>query len=61
MELGEEAGAGNLVICTIKKIHIQEDRIGLDGLPDANKLDLVAQVTDHLYCRSNGDSAIQNG
>ncbi len=56
VELGDEAGAGNLVICTIKKIHIQEDKIGLDGTPDTQKLDLIAQVTDHLYCRSSGEA-----
>lgn len=56
IELGEQAGAGNLVICSIKKIHIQEAFIGLDGLPDATQLDLVSQVTDHLYCRSHGEA-----
>jgi hypothetical protein len=56
IELGQEAGAGNLIVCTVQKIHIQEQFLGVDGFPDATKLDLIGQMTDYLYCRTSGDA-----
>ena len=51
ISLGEKAGAGNLVLAEIKRIHIQEEV--LDDLQkiDPFKLDLVARLGEDWYTR----------
>lgn len=51
--LGNVGGSGNLVICEILKIHIREEYLNEKGLPDQNKLDLVARLGGHWYSRNN--------
>ncbi|MEC8738957.1 MAG: flavin reductase family protein [Bacteroidota bacterium] len=55
-ELGTSGGAGNLVICEILKIHINEEMIGESGYADPRKMDLVARMGDAWYCRANGEA-----
>lgn len=57
--LGEVGGSGNLIICKIVKIHIQEQYFGDDGNLDQNKLDLVARLGANYYSRSNADSLFE--
>ncbi|WP_300671772.1 flavin reductase family protein [Soonwooa sp.] len=57
--LGEVGGSGNLIICEIVKIHIQEQFLGDDGNLDQNKLDLVARLGANYYSRSNADSLFE--
>ncbi len=57
--LGDVGGSGNLIICEIVKIHIQEQFLGDDGNLDQNKLDLVARLGANYYSRSNFDSLFE--
>jgi len=52
IELGEEGGAGNLVICEVVKLHINEAFLDKEGNVDQQKLDLVARAGGSLYSRA---------
>lgn len=58
-ELGKGGGAGNLVICEIVKIHIDENVLNEHNQIDTRKLDLVARMGDNFYCRANGDALFE--
>jgi len=49
--LGDQHGAGNLVLAEIKLIHIKEDILDEDGKIDQTKIDLVARLGGDWYCR----------
>lgn len=49
--LGNDAGAGNLVIAEIKLIHINENILDEEGNIDQGKVDLVARLGGDWYCR----------
>jgi flavin reductase (DIM6/NTAB) family NADH-FMN oxidoreductase RutF len=51
ISLGENAGAGNLVIALIKKIHIKEEVLDANKNIDQAKLDLVARLGGDWYAR----------
>ena len=51
--LGEKAGAGNLVLAEIKKIHIAESVLNTQNKIDQAKLDLVARLGGDWYARIN--------
>ncbi|MFK7031703.1 flavin reductase family protein [Flavobacterium oreochromis] len=51
--LGTEGGAGNLVICEVVKIHIDEAILDENGIIDQYKIDLVARLGGNWYSRSN--------
>jgi flavin reductase (DIM6/NTAB) family NADH-FMN oxidoreductase RutF len=53
---GTEGGAGNLVLCEVVLMHIQEEIIGSDGRIDPFKLDAVARLGGDWYCRVQGES-----
>jgi flavin reductase (DIM6/NTAB) family NADH-FMN oxidoreductase RutF len=53
IELGQTGGAGNLVICEIIKIHIQESVLNELGKIDPTKMDQVARMGGHWYTRAN--------
>ena len=59
VELGQEGGAGNLVICEVKKIHIAEAVLGEDGKIDQKKIDLVARMGGNWYCRADDNSMFE--
>ena len=51
--LGDQGGAGNLVICEVLKIHIHEAVLDESGMIDQRKIDLVARMGGNWYSRSN--------
>ena len=51
--LGEKAGAGNLVLAEIKRIHISESVLNANNKIDQAKLDLVARLGGDWYARIN--------
>ena len=51
--LGNEGGAGNLVICEVVKIHIEESILDDNGSIDQHKIDLVARCGGNWYSRAN--------
>ena len=59
IELGQEGGAGNLIICEVVQIHIQEELLNENGLIDQHKIDLVARMGGDWYCRANSASMFE--
>ena len=57
--LGEKAGAGNLVIAEILRIHLSESILDNNGNIDQTALDLVARLGGNWYARINKDSLFQ--
>ncbi|WP_310555370.1 flavin reductase family protein [Flavobacterium sp.] len=53
IELGTEGGAGNLIICEVVKIHINEAVLDENGNIDQYKIDLVSRMGGNWYSRSN--------
>lgn len=49
--LGQEGGAGNLVLAEIKLIHIKEEILDEKGRIDQKKMDHVARLGGNWYCR----------
>ena len=59
MELGDGGGAGNLIMCKIKKIHIQNDILDDNNMIDQHKIDLVSRMGGNWYCRSDKNSMFE--
>jgi flavin reductase (DIM6/NTAB) family NADH-FMN oxidoreductase RutF len=53
ISLGNEGGAGNLVICEVLKIHINESILDNNGTIDPYKIDLVSRMGGNWYSRAN--------
>lgn len=53
ISLGTEGGAGNLIICEIIKMHINESVLDENGGIDQHKIDLVSRLGGNWYSRSN--------
>ena len=51
--LGTEGGAGNLVLCEVLRIHIDESVLDKNGAIDQYKIDLVSRLGGNWYSRSN--------
>ncbi|MBB6497932.1 flavin reductase family protein [Pedobacter cryoconitis] len=56
IHLGNNPGAGNLILAEIKLIHIQEEILDEDGKIDQAKIDLVARLGGDWYCRVTADN-----
>lgn len=52
IKLGTEGGAGNLIICEVVKLHIDDDVLNEDGTINQQKLDLVARAGGSYYSRA---------
>lgn len=59
IELGDGGGAGNLIICKVVKMHINEKYLNAEGAIDQTKIDLVARMGGNWYCRANGDALFE--
>lgn len=53
ISLGTEGGAGNLIICEVIKMHIDESVLDENGGIDQHKIDLVSRLGGNWYSRSN--------
>lgn len=51
--LGSEGGAGNLILCEVLRIHIDESILDENGAIDQYKIDLVSRLGSNWYSRSN--------
>lgn len=58
-ELGNQGGAGNLVICEVVKIHIHDDVLDENGVIDQKKINLVARMGGNWYCHANEKSMFE--
>ena len=56
ISLGEQGGAGNLVLCEVKVIHIQDEVLDEYGKIDQEKIDHVARLGGDWYCRVTADN-----
>lgn len=50
--LGTEGGAGNMIICEVVKIHINENVLDEKGSIDPMKIDLVSRLGGNWYSRA---------
>ena len=57
--LGEEGGAGHLVICEVLLVHIDESVLDDDNRISPFKLDAVARLGGDWYCRTNAQSLFE--
>lgn len=53
IQLGKEGGAGNLVICEVVKLHIDEAILDKNQIIDQHKIDTVARMGGNWYSRAN--------
>ena len=58
-ELGDQGGAGNLVICKILKMHIASHILNENQMIDQQKIDLVARMGGDWYCRTDKNSMFE--
>jgi flavin reductase (DIM6/NTAB) family NADH-FMN oxidoreductase RutF len=54
--LGDQGGAGNLVLCEVLLMHIKEEVVDQNGIIDPQKIDAVARMGQNYYCRVHGDN-----
>ena len=54
--LGTEGGAGNLVICEVLAIHIDESILNSDNKIDQTKYNLVARLGGDWYCKVSDEN-----
>jgi flavin reductase (DIM6/NTAB) family NADH-FMN oxidoreductase RutF len=59
IETGDGGGAGNLIICEIKRVHISEDVLDDKGQIDQHKIDLVARLGGNWYARASGNALFE--
>ncbi|WBX96313.1 flavin reductase family protein [Chryseobacterium gambrini] len=57
--LGDQGGAGNLVICEVQKIHIRKEYLDENGNLDQAKLDMVARLGSNWYSRNTADNLFE--
>ncbi len=59
IELGDKGGAGNLIICEVVMMHVNENVLDANKQIDPNKIDLVARMGGKWYSRTNGDALFE--
>ncbi len=59
VSLGDEGGAGNLVICEIVKMHVSEAVLNDQQQIDPHKIDLVGRMGANWYCRASGEAIFE--
>ena len=59
IQLGEEGGAGNLVISRVVMMHVQERFLDASGRLDTTKIDLVGRMGGSWYTRASGDALFE--
>ena len=56
ISLGDEGGAGSLIVCEILLAHFHESILDPSKNIDPHKLDAVARMGGDFYCRAHGDN-----
>lgn len=59
IETGTGGGAGNLVICEVVMIHVNEEVLDAKGKIDQRKIDLVGRMGGHFYVRAHGEALFE--
>jgi flavin reductase (DIM6/NTAB) family NADH-FMN oxidoreductase RutF len=58
IELGNQGGAGHLIICEVKKIAISESVLDGDRI-NPHKLDLMGRMGRNYYVRASGEAVLE--
>ena len=59
IELGDQGGAGNLIICEVLRIHVKESILDQNEMIDQHKIDLVSRMGGNWYCRADKNSMFE--
>jgi flavin reductase (DIM6/NTAB) family NADH-FMN oxidoreductase RutF len=59
IELGDQGGAGNLIICEVLRIHIDEAILDEHQMIDQHQIDLVSRMGGNWYCRADENSMFE--
>jgi flavin reductase (DIM6/NTAB) family NADH-FMN oxidoreductase RutF len=59
VQTGDGGGAGNLIICEIIKIHVNDAVLLADSTIDQHKIDLVGRLGKNWYVRASGDALFE--
>ncbi|HSK12006.1 MAG TPA: flavin reductase family protein [Phnomibacter sp.] len=59
IETGKEGGAGNLIICRVLVMHINDAILDTENRIDPHKIDLVARMGRDHYCRASGAAVFE--
>jgi len=59
IHLGDEGGAGNLIVCEIVMVHVDENVLDEEGVIDPHKIDLVGRMGGNWYCRAHGKALFE--
>ena len=56
ISLGDQGGAGNLIICEVMKMHIDENVLDAEKKIDPHKIDLMGRMGRAFYVRASGEN-----
>ena len=56
ISLGDQGGAGNLIICEVVKMHLDENVLDADKKIDPHKIDLMGRMGRAFYVRASGEN-----
>lgn len=59
LPLGDQGGAGNLIVCRIVLMHIAEEVLTDKGRIDPHKIDLMARMGRFYYARASGSAVYE--
>lgn len=59
IHLGDQGGAGNLVICEVKMMHFNEAILNDQQKIDQHKIDLVGRMGGNWYVRASGEAIFE--
>ena len=59
IELGDQGGAGNLILCEVLRIHVMESLLDENEMIDQHKIDLVSRMGGNWYCRADKNSMFE--
>jgi flavin reductase (DIM6/NTAB) family NADH-FMN oxidoreductase RutF len=59
IQMSEEGGSPNLVICEVVLAHFSEEILNEKGLIDQTKTDWVARMGGDWYCRASGEAMFE--
>ncbi|MEM6263429.1 MAG: flavin reductase family protein [Bacteroidota bacterium] len=55
LPLGDQGGAGNLVVCEVVMMHVMEEAVE-NGRINPHKMDLMGRMGRAFYCRASGEA-----
>ncbi len=59
ISLGQQGGAGNLIICEVVYMHIDENVLDENKKIDPQKIDLMGRMGRSFYCRAKGENILK--